>query len=321
MARPFSTATAEHVVAAVEAVSVLLDAAHAADAPNIATFVDLPEPQTKAALHLAVDLGLLSVSGGIYAQASPLALFLRTPDELEKAAVLRVVLESYGPFKRFRERLLETGDTERAAQQTKAVFDLDAHASEIKETLVSLGTYAQALTATGGGRYTATAKLQDYPLQQLVSAAQDSAGAEARIRQQIGVAALSKIDSAEVVEPLSSALRKAAVGNGNGAVQDAGNAVESFLSRYGTRVGTNVSTNHGINAKASTLHTAGHLPKKLLNVSKYLGHVRNAADHGVDPDIGQAWVVTENTGRQYVGVACSFIEAVVSYEDGGPPVI
>jgi hypothetical protein len=316
MPRHFSSATAEQVAAAVEAILVLTNAANPPDVPGVAGFVDLPETQARAALDLAVDLGMLSETGGTYSQASPLGSFLRTADETQKAAVLRVVLNAYEPFQRFQERLDSTGDALRAAQQTKALFDLDAHAGDVKDTLVSLGTYARALVALGGGRYQVSAPSPGYPLQNLVSAAQDSTGAEATIRQQLGPRAVSRVDSGEVVDPLAAALLRAAKGNGGPAVQDAANAVESFLTRYGSRAGTNVSNIAGINGKAQALEAAGNLPKKLLNVSKYLGHVRNAADHGIDSDVGAAWVIRPHTGVEYVSVACSFIASVVTFEDG-----
>ena len=76
---------------------------------------------------------------------------------------------------------------------------------------------------------------------------------------------------------------------------------------------------NGINAKADELSSKGKLPKKLLNVAKYLGHVRNAADHGVDPEINAPWTIRDANGLQYCFVACSFVAAVTEHENGGVP--
>jgi hypothetical protein len=122
----------------------------------------------------------------------------------------------------------------------------------------------------------------------------------------------------DVVVPLANAALRAKAGDGRGSVVLSGNAVESFLVAYGTRVTVDVSTKAGINSKADELSQNGKLPKKLLNVSKYLGHIRNAADHGIDAEIGAPWIIRPATGLEYVFVACSFIAAVIEREIAGP---
>jgi hypothetical protein len=59
----------------------------------------------------------------------------------------------------------------------------------------------------------------------------------------------------------------------------------------------------------------------LSNVGKYLGHVRNAADHGIDRDVAAQWGIRPSTGIEYVFVACSFIAATTVLELGRPPEI
>ena len=98
----------------------------------------------------------------------------------------------------------------------------------------------------------------------------------------------------------------------------AGNAMDSYLAALGTRLGVVLTGAHGINAKLDELRRANQMPMKLLNMGKYLGHVRNAADHGVDTDVGVAWSIRPATGVEYVFVACSFIAARTSRERGEP---
>lgn len=95
MPRPFSPATAEQVVAAVEAVVV---SRQPSTVEFVADFSDLPKDQAEAALKLAADLGLLSHNTGTYSAISPLSRFLVTPKLMQKAAVIRIILESYEPF-------------------------------------------------------------------------------------------------------------------------------------------------------------------------------------------------------------------------------
>jgi hypothetical protein len=318
MARPFSPATAEQVVAVVEAVVV---ADRPATPQYVAEFSDLTPNQAEAALKLAADVGLLSHSGGKYSKANPLCRFLTTPHLMRKAAVLRLLLESYEPFIVFRERLAATKDVSAAAKQTKAALDLDAHREEVKDTLISLGTYSQALTTQGGGHYGPAEDEAEHPLDAMVHACADMTASEARIRQQLGAAAAAVVSRDHVLLPLADALLKAQENDGRGAVVAAGNAVESYLEEYATRRTVQLGHAPGINAKIDKLVPGNVIPKKLATVGKYLGHVRNAADHGVDTEVGAPWTIRPATGVEYVFVSCSFIAAVTAREQNKPPEI
>lgn len=315
MPRTFWRATAEAVVAAVEATFV---SGRAVDSEYVAEFTQLTKPNAKAALDLAVDLGLLKKSAGLYSPDSPLCRALVSADQRRKATALRVVLEDYAPFVRFRERLLTTTDVSAASRQVKQLLELTPHQDDVKETLLSLGQYSQALVAEGGGAYRPREDAATYELHELAKGCESDAAAEQLIRARVGARALERVSREDVVVPLANALQRARATDGRGAVVAAGNAVESFLAAYATRVGVNVTGKNGINAKADELAQQNRLPKKLQNVSKYLGHVRNAADHGIDAEVGAPWNIRTSTGLEYVFVACSFIAAVIERELGGP---
>jgi hypothetical protein len=226
MPRPFSPATAEQVVAAVEAVAVHLASV---DAATVAAFLDLPADRAKAALELAVDLGFITETSSKFLASNPLARFVITANQMQKAAVMRVLLESFEPFVRFRERLIATAQIDTAARQTKALLSLNAHPEEIKDTLISLGTYSKALNSQGGGRYLTADVALENDLEVLAKACEDQAAAEARVRAQLGEDAAAAVDRNDVALPLADSLLRAASGDGRAAVVYAGNAVESFL--------------------------------------------------------------------------------------------
>lgn len=314
MPRPFSQATAEQVIRVSEAAVALQNAA---DAEAIGRYTDLPTGLTHGALALAVDLGLLEEIGEVFSPLSPLCKLLRTPQDKERAAVLRIVIESFEPFQVFREELEATGDASTAANRTKVRLDLDCHREEIKDTLVSLATFSGALTVVQGNTYERDNKSMGNLLAELAAGSGEEAAAIYRIRKEIGPQASAVCDHNEVIAPLAAGARHASGGGaGREAVVNAGNAVESFLNWYGNSVDHPVGGSHGLNAKIESLRQAGHLPLKLTNASKYLGHIRNAADHGVDDQIGAPWDISEATGRNYIFVAAQFIRSVVDYKDG-----
>ena len=281
-------------------------------------FCDLSLNQVTNAIGLASDLGLVQEQSGQYKPASVLSRFFSSPNEQQKAAVLRVVLETYEPFLVFRERLVATNSADTAAQQTKALLDLDAHREEVKDTLISLGTYTRALNIQGGGRYEAANEPLSQELQELASACDDLVSAEARIRLQIGQRA-NELDRDEVLLPLARALLKAKNGHAADAVTDGATAVESFLVRLGGRMGVGLAGANGIIQKLDRFRPRNNLPAKVVEAAKYLGQLRNAADHGVDvdPAVGAIWQIQESSGLNYVFVACSFISACLEIESGG----
>jgi len=314
-----SPTTAEHVMGAVEAA-----VAHGgeASADLVAEFLETTPTRATAALDLAVDLGLLSSSAGIYRTVSPLCRFTSIPDQ--KAAVLRIVIEAYRPFVVFRERLLSNPDVALASRQTKTLCSLPAHRDEVRDTLISLGTYAHALVTEGGGNYQLETGPAINTLQTLALACTDMASAETRIRSQLGPAAETTLTPLRdtVILPLADALLRARNRDGSGAIQAAGNAVEAHIDAIAARMGVSLVGANGIISKLTRFNPGRRLPRKLVQVGEYLGGIRNAADHGTDPDINNlAWQIRDATAVEYVYVACSFIAATIAIERSDPPEI
>ena len=311
MPRPFHQATAEQVVIVSEAVVSL----SGGNSTTIAALTDLPTETAVNALNLASDMGLLSENDGQFTIESPLCRLLRTPQDGEKAAILRVTIESYEPFLVFREEHEATDNVTDAAKRTQVKLDLDCHREQVKETLLSLATYSGALTAGQGNTYERDARGLTALLDELAAGSREVAEATLTIREELGDAA-AHVDHDQVLSHLVAGLRHAAASNGREAVLQAGIAVENFLSHTAAHHGTNVADAYGINAKMYRLKNDGHYPPKLLNVCKYVGHVRNAADHGADADIGAPWDIPAQTGRNYAFVATMLIRSILSHRYG-----
>lgn len=321
MPRTFFESTAEDVVASIEAVVVN---GKPTTADFVAQFADVPKDRAENALNLAVELGFLSVNAGSFSARKPLSQMFIAPNAAPKIAAMRVALESYEPFVLFRTRLKATaGLTGEAARQTKAALDLTGHRDVIKDTLISLATYSHALATEGGGTFVPAEEAIENRLLALAQACGDVVTSESRIRVQMGDAAANLVARDEVFVPLANALLKAASGDARGAVVLAGNAVESYLEALAGRIrGINITGAAGINAKLERFAAVNGMPKKLIAVGKYLGNVRNAADHGLgDPDVNTPWAIQESTGTEFVYVSCSFINAVTAIEQGQPPKI
>jgi hypothetical protein len=145
--------------------------------------------------------------------------------------------------------------------------------------------------------------------------------AEGRIRNQLGPAAEAVLAPHRdtVIVPLADALMRAGKRDGAGAVQAAGNAVESHITAMAQRMGVALANATGIIQKLNRFANPRRLPAKLIHIGTYLGSIRNAADHGGDADINNAsWQVRDATGLEYVFVACSFIAASIGIERNDP---
>lgn len=311
MPRPFYQATAEQVVIVSEAVVSLGNS----DVAAIAAFTDLPTATANGALQLAADMNLLIENSGQFSVGSPLCKLLRTPQDREKAAILRVALESYKPFLVFCEEHGATGNVSDAAQRTKVKLDLSCHREEVKATLLSLATYSGALMPEQGNNYSRDVQGLTALLDELVAGSREVADATQTIRQEVGVD-VGLVDHVLVIQPLAAGLRHAVAGAGREAVLQAGIAIENFLTTVAAHHATNIANAHGVNAKMDRLVQASHYPGKLHNICKYLGHVRNAADHGADTEIGAPWDISRQTGRNYVFVAAMFIRAMLAHRLG-----
>jgi hypothetical protein len=317
-----SQTTGDHVMSAVEAIVVNGEPTALA---MITEFLGTTAGNSTAALEMATELGLASQDAEThdYLTNSPLCRFTAIPEQ--KAAVLRIVIESYRPFTVFRERLLATADLNAAAQQTKTICKLPAHRDVVKETLISLGTFSRALVHEGGGNYQLDADSLLNALQVIATACKDMTIAEGRIRDQLGPLAQNVLAAHRdaVILPLADALMRANNRDGSGAVQQAGNAVESHLTAMAARMVVDLTGANGIMEKANKFAAAPRrLPRKLIHIASYLGAIRNAADHGPDADINNdPWEIRDATALEYVFVACSFIATTIGIERKQPPEI
>ncbi|HBP89786.1 MAG TPA: hypothetical protein PKK23_17665 [Nitrospirales bacterium] len=316
MAYDIYQTTAENVIAATDAA---LQIPEGVDERLVSAFIDTTPTYARDALQMARELSLLrEPQPGQFVSDAKCGLYLCTAVRESKAAILRYVLEQYEPYRTFKARLELTGVVGEAANQTRALHSISAHRQVISNTFTDLGTYAQSLVSEGGGLYRPR---QDDPkvyLEILDRVIQDRETAALEVRRRLGEEAASWIDGPNVLENLVSAYQRAAVAENDprAPIVYAGNAVESFLSQLAAKHTVNVQYAHGINAKADALASANHLLSKHKFMVKYLGHVRNAADHGVDSEIGTQWEISQKTAVEYVYVAQSVISAIVKKDKG-----
>jgi hypothetical protein len=306
--------TAEEIVGATDAT---LQKHTGIDVNTVAQFLDIPaSPNANNAIRMAEQLGLVSLNhASEYVPSFPYAVYLVTSELQHKAAIIRLVLEQFAPYKTFKTRLKISGLAPEAANQTRAIHNIVAHRNEILSTFISLGTYTNSLVSEGAGLYKVSENATVDYLSIISEIVQNRESAEQYVRRRVGVEAAEWIDQQEVLYHLVTGYQRAAFAgdDSRAPIVHAGNAIESFLVQVANHFAVNVQSAHGINAKADRLEQANHLTTKHKFMVKYLGHLRNAADHGIDQEINQAWDISQNTAIEYIYIAQSVIADIVAY--------
>lgn len=309
--------TADHVIGATDAA---LQKLGGVNVQLVADFLDTPTDSARAALKMAAELGLLHENPtDTFKVSSPCSTYLITSSRESKASVLRFVLEQYPPYRTFKFRLnITTGVVGEAAGQTRAVHSITAHKDVIVATLVELGTYSKSLSSQGAGLYLASEDDTTEYLKVVHSVIQDRENAELAVRRRIGLNNSNWLNQQDVLEHLVTAYQRLidVEQDPRSPIVHAANATESFLAQVGTHYNVNLQNANGINAKAERLSNSNHLATKHKFMLKYLGHVRNAAHHGVDNEVGVAWQVKANTSIEYVHIAQTLIGSIVEAING-----
>lgn len=308
--------TAEDIVAVVDAVvakNAGADVSFVSEFSGIATL-----DQAQKALDMAKELGLISEDSSIhtYSTKSFLATKLVTAiSDSMKAVYMRMIIEQYEPYRKFKERYEYTASIEMACRQIKILYSMQTNERDIKNTLISIATYANALISKGAGLYSFTEESQINSL--IESSLKEIALTDATLRSFLGESIYNAIDNRNVFTPLSEAVLKTKADNidTRSVVVYAANAFESFLDGYAHSKGISLAGKNGIIQKKDALTQA--LSKKHRGMIDYIGQIRNAADHGGDVDEnGQMWNVSKETARMYPIVVARIIKSILLRDHG-----
>lgn len=307
--------TAEDIVAVVDAV---VAKGHDVNIDFISEFTGIAtEDQVTKALDMAVELKMVvDESYGNYSVDSFLAkkLVTATNDD-EKAVIMRMILEQYYPYTVFKTRYGFTRSIEQACRQTKILCSLSANERDIKNTLISIATYAKSLKSEGANLYSFAEEEKIYPL--IESSLMESAVAERSLQDFFGERIFDTLNTTTTIEPLFESFKKSKANNPDtrAVIVYAANAFESFLDTYAIMKSVSLSGRNGIIQKRDALST--FLSKKHKGMIDYIGQVRNAADHGADPnENGLMWTITRETSLIYPCIVATMIKNILQRDNG-----
>lgn len=307
--------TAEDIVGVVDAI---LAKPEICSKEYISDFADLSTIQTDNALLMAQDLDLISKNpDGTFSSHSFLArLIVSSRNDTHKAAIMRLVLEQYEPYVKFKTRYLFTGSMDLASKQIKVMYSMTSSYKDIRNTIINIGTYSRSLINDGANTYKFNQDEVSY-IEILELALKFKANDDNALSNQLGDKVCSYLDTEKVFKPLSEAYSKIQnySNDKKSIILYAGNAFEAFLQQIANENGVSLTGKTGIGGKSDALN--GVLSKKHRGMIHYVIQIRNAADHGTDSDEnGQVWDISEDTAQFYPLIITSLIKDIVNYKSG-----
>lgn len=307
--------TAEDIIGVVDAVLARPGNCNKA---FVSEFADISSTQADNALQMAVEMKLIdSTAPDVFSSSSQLGkLIVSSRNDENKAAILRLVLEQYEPYITFKSRYRYSGSLDTAAKQTKSLYSMGSGYKEIKNTFINIATYAKSMINDGAGSYKLNEDDVSY-VEILNLALKFKSNDEHALQQQLGQAVYDYLDKVNVYSPLSDAFSKIQSSSieYKPIILYAGNAFESFLLQIANDNTISLQGKSGVIQKCEALSSI--LSKKHRGMIQYLGQVRNAADHGTDPDEdGKTWVISEDTAMMYPLLVASLIKDIYNYQHG-----
>ncbi len=285
----------------------------------ICEFADISLSQADNALLMAQELGLISYDPTtlFYSSNSFLArLIVSARNDNHKAAVMRLVLEQYEPYIAFKVRLAYTNSIDAAARQVKLLYSMNSTYKDIKNTIISIATYCKSMLNDGANSYKLNHDEVSY-LEILELALKFKANDDNALRQQLGDNIYEYLNKDNVFSPLSDAysMIQNISTDPKAPILYAGNAFESFLQQIADDHTISLVGKAGIGQKSNAM--ASILSKKHRGMIEYISQVRNAADHGADPEEGgRTWDISEETSQMYPIIVTTIIKDIFNREHG-----
>jgi hypothetical protein len=246
---------------------------------------------------------------------SPLVPLIVQAGSEDKRVFFRVHLDQYGPFMLFMDRLRVGTPPQQAAVQVCAVHNFADDPVVAWRAFENWGTFAGSLIRAENGQYApatvpGTLNLLRQSVDRLFTQEQD---ARQLVLDYLGQEAFEFIEG-DIRDSLISAILM--FSNNNDPIRvilQLGNTYESFLRLVGYRR-VNLRNAHGIIQLGDRLRGSQLIAQKHLGAIGHIGQIRNATDHGGDPnENNRSWQITRSITQLTILTALSSMRSIVLY--------
>lgn len=277
---------------------------------EITKYLGVVEPYARRIVKMATQLGILEEHDGAY-HVSTEAKDLGVASINQRPAVFKKFIADFKPFVLFCYYLLRENTLEVASRKVRVVCEIGASPSVVLKTLRGLGSYADLLRVDPSGKITVEMeekKLEETYIRELLKATQDVFNANLFIAYKVGdeiFSYLEREDRRLIVESLTKYGQVP-----KDAINYSGQAFESFLRHIGNLKGVDLRKKNGILEIANELRGQEMILEEHRKMSEFLSAFRNPADHGINKEVLEHWVVEKDSSLE---VVLLFLTALRSY--------
>jgi 3-deoxy-D-manno-octulosonic acid (KDO) 8-phosphate synthase len=200
--------TAEDVVSVVDAIVAKGDLASKEYIRNFTGIATID--QVDKALEMSIQLKLIETNNStVYRYKSPLSrLLVSSPNDDQKASVMRIILEQYEPFIAFRTRYAFTNSINQSCEQIKALFEMSSNYRDIRSTIISIATYSKALRSEGANLYSFPQEKGLEYIDSINDAFAFHSTTDIEVKQFFGDTLYPKISDHTIITPLVDSIMK-----------------------------------------------------------------------------------------------------------------
>jgi hypothetical protein len=268
---------------------------------SIIQYVQTSQENIEKSLEAGVLLGFLRTNDNDEYEVDEQILRLIThTDDLGRRLIFRMQLNNFRPFELFAERIFCGDSSLEAARKVKQIHDLTNNFVTLKGTLENWGLYSTCFTQDPIGKLVSASGHDATPqyLRNIQSSIENEEQARTFISTRLGEESFGSLPT-EVVNLISSAIVKTQlrVDEKQEIAFSIGTAMEKVLSIIGNNNDPpiDLSGANGINQMADLLRSNDVITKKHVGLIQAVGAFRNAANHGIDNEIGKDWQLSYET--------------------------
>lgn len=280
---------------------------------ELTTYADTSQSTATRALTCAVQLGMMEQKDSKYITLDKVSIIGKASQD-DWSAIFGRHLPNYKPFIMFVALISRGANAEEAARKVAVIYDLTLSPNAVRTTLTNWGIYAGALEKQKDQSLVIkidTDQLEAEAIRNLLEAMKNDIKARIYLNNKLGEEVYAYLPS-EDLDFLVKSIRNYEL-DARESVDKGMKALESFLRLLCNDKGINSTKCNGIGQLALELRSNSVITSKHVNIGQGLGAIRNAAEHSIDKETNQRWIINPDSAIESILVSLTYIRSVYNY--------
>jgi len=287
---------------------------------EIAKYLSKTETYAKRIVDACVQLGLVKIENN-FTKMTIDAIDLAKATKEQRSDVFKKTLIMFPPFILFAKLIMKGNTLNDSARKVKVIFKIPESENIIESTLRRWGVFSKLIMKKNNQfvlAYTEEEIDAEY-LKELIEATHDEFKAQLFIANKLDDYAFSYLTNNEKARFIK-ALQKYQ-NEPEDAAKDASNSFESVLFRICTNHSIDTSRLNGIQQIADSLKGNNIILEKHRKICSYHSALRNAANHGIEREIGLPWRIETDASLELVLSELTTIRSILKFINNNELVI